>query len=96
MVAPHDGKPPSKKRVGARIRVKAGCAGEAARLFEERGFTPIYVEHRDDGDISFWFGNEKDEALYRIANSIPREFYAIQGVVVGNSPPFAQHAANDC
>ena len=64
-------------------------ADEAARLFEQGGFRPIYVDHRDDGDISFWFGKASGEELYRLFNSIPREFYAIQGVVVGDSYPFA-------
>lgn len=88
-------KPPSKTRIGGRVRVRSERAVDAARLFEASGFAPIYVEYRDDGDVSFWFGKEADDVLYRIGTCIPREFYAVQGVVVGNNPPFSRQAGND-
>lgn len=82
-------KAPSQRRIGCRIRVKPENAEEAARLFELRGFTPIYVDFREDGDISIWFGKATDDVLHRIASCIPNEFFAIQGVVVGDSYPFS-------
>ena len=94
MTAPSNDKPPSEKRIGGRVRVKSDRADDAARLFETNGFTPIYVEHRDDGDVSFWFGKEADDVLYRIATCIPREFYAVQGIVVGDKPPFSPTNGN--
>jgi hypothetical protein len=80
-------KPPSETLIGGRVRVRSTRAAEAARLFEAGGFAPIFVEHREDGDVSFWFGKEPNDVLYRIVTCIPREFYAVQGVVVGNNSP---------
>lgn len=95
MKPPNSSKPPSEKRIGGRVRVRSEHAADAAQLFEASGFAPIYVEHRGDGDVSFWFGKEADDVLYRIATCIPREFYSVQGVVVGNKPPFAPQTVND-
>lgn len=95
MTRPAHGRPPSEKLIGGRIRVRAENADEAAGLFVQGGFRPIYVDHRGDGDISFWFGKAPDDDLYRLFNSIPREFYAIQAVVVGDSYPFAPKSGND-
>lgn len=78
---------PSEKLIGMRVRIRSSYATEAGRLFEAGGFLPI--EHRDDGDVSFWFGKEPDEVLYRIATCIPPAFSAVQGVVVGKKPPFS-------
>jgi hypothetical protein len=61
--------------------VKAERAEAAAKLFAENGFTPIYIDHRDDGDVSFWFGRTADDALGRLVHSIPRKFYALQATV---------------
>jgi hypothetical protein len=88
-------KRPSEKLVGARVRVSSDRAVDATRLFDAGGFAPIYVEHRDDGDVSFWFGKESDDVLYRIATCIPRDFYAVQGAVVGNNPHFSSQVRND-
>jgi hypothetical protein len=88
-------RPPSQRRVGCRVRVRPEHADEAARLFETNGFSPIYVEHRDDGNVSFWFGKEPADVLYRIGTCIPREFYAIQGIVVGNNYPFSPARESD-
>ncbi|HXH14874.1 MAG TPA: hypothetical protein VNJ10_01950 [Sphingomonas sp.] len=89
-----NGKPPSEKRIGSRIRVRPENADEAAKLFEQNGFQPIYVDYRADGDISFWFGKAPDNEKFRLLSSIPREFYAIQGVVVGDQHPFLPKRAN--
>jgi hypothetical protein len=51
--------------VGARIRVKAEHADDAAAVFDREGLTPIYVEHRADGAVSFWFGKLGDAELVR-------------------------------
>lgn len=82
-------RPPPENLIGARIRVRPDKADEAAKLFREGGFEAIYVDHRDDSEISFWFGKASDDELFRLANSIPREFYAIQGVTVGDRHPFS-------
>ncbi|MBO9580671.1 MAG: hypothetical protein J7498_07240 [Sphingobium sp.] len=87
-----NGKRPSEQRIGCRIRVKAEHAREAALLFEANGFDPIWIEPRQDGNISFWFGKAPGEELVRIFNSIPRHFHAIQAVVVGDNDPFAEKA----
>jgi hypothetical protein len=92
---PKNNKRPSEKLIGARVRVRSDRVADAARLFEAGGFAPIYVEQRDDGDVSFWFGKEPDDVLSRIATCIPREFYAVQGVMVGNNPPFSSQVEND-
>ena len=94
MALPANGKPPSEKRIGSRIRVRPKNADEAAKLFKRSGFQPIYVENRADGDISFWFGKASDDEKYRLFSSIPREFYAIQGVVVGDHYPFLPKPEN--
>jgi hypothetical protein len=91
MTLPPNGRPPSEKLVGCRIRVRPERADEAATLFEQGGLRPIYVDHRN---ISFWFGKASDEELYRLVNSIPSEFFAIQGVAVGASDPFAPKSGN--
>ena len=95
MIRPANERPPSEKLIGGRVRVRPENAVEAAKLFEQNGFRPIYVEHRDDGEISFWFGKASDDELYRLFSSIPREFYTIQGVIVGDSHPFSSRTGND-
>ncbi len=94
MTPPNNDRPPSQKRIGGRVRVRSERASDAARLFEAHGFAPIHVEHQDDGDVSFWFGKEADNVLYCIATCIPREFYAVQGVVIGDSLPFSPGTRN--
>lgn len=94
MTPPNNGKAPSQRRVGCRIRVRPEHAEEAARIFGANGFEPIYVEHRDDGDISFWFGKEPYDMLYRIGTCIPREYFALQGIFVGDSFPFSPKSGN--
>jgi hypothetical protein len=66
---------------GTRIRVKAERAEAAAKLFAENGFTPIYIDRRANGDVSFWFRRTADDALGRLVNSIPREFYVLRATV---------------
>jgi hypothetical protein len=95
MATPNNSKPPAEKRIGARVRVRSECSADAAQLFATAGFAPIYVEHRDDGDVSFWFGKEEHDVLYRIAICIPREYYALQGVMVGDNPPFSPQRGKD-
>jgi hypothetical protein len=72
---------PSERRVGARIRVKAERADDAAAAFKCEGLMPIYVETRPDGDVSFWFGGLGDADLLRACEAIPREWYALKGNV---------------
>lgn len=74
-------KPPSETRVGARIRVKPEHEQAAGRLFAEIGFTPIHVQHRPDGDVSFWFGKIEDEQLDILVRAIPQNFYALRAIV---------------
>ena len=68
---------PAERHVGARIRVRAEHADDAAAAFAREGLTPIYVEHRSDGDISFWFGKLGDAELLRACEAIPRHWYAL-------------------
>jgi hypothetical protein len=75
------GSQPEDKDVRVRIRVKAEHAEDAAMAFERAGFIPLHVEHRSDGAVSFWFGKDADAEAYRLAAAIPREWYAIQGIV---------------
>jgi hypothetical protein len=74
-------RPPSEREIDARIRVKEEHADAAYTAFERAGFTPIYVERRADGAVSFWFGKDVQADLYRVVTAIPREWYAIQGIV---------------
>jgi hypothetical protein len=55
-LASMDNDNPPERDVAARIRVRAEHAEDAAAAFDREGLTPIYVEHRADGDVSFWFG----------------------------------------
>lgn len=95
MTPPDKGKPPSERRIGARVRVRRDRANDAAELFAASGFAPLYVEHRDDGDVSFWFGKEPDDILYRIVTCIPREFYALQGVLVCHNSSVPSQTGSD-
>jgi hypothetical protein len=81
MPVSRENRAPSQRRIGCRIRVKQQHADEAAALFDRNGFVPIYVEHREDGDVSFWFGKEPDDVLHRIVTSVPLEFFALRAVV---------------
>ncbi|KAG5716452.1 hypothetical protein E4T56_gene17571 [Termitomyces sp. T112] len=63
MTQPENNKPPSKKLIGGRVRVKSDRATDAARLFDAGVLAPIYVEHRDDGAVSFWFGNDPRQGM---------------------------------
>jgi hypothetical protein len=72
---------PAERDVGARIRVKAGHADDAAAAFDREGLTPIYIERRTDGDVSFWFGKLGDADLVRACEAIPREWYALRGII---------------
>ena len=78
-LVPMDNDNPAKRDVGARIRVRTEYADAAAAAFEREGLTPIYVEHRADGDVSFWFGKLGDADLLRACEAIPREWYALTG-----------------
>lgn len=70
---------PAARNVGARIRVRADHAEDAAAAFDREGLTPIYVERRADGDVSFWFGELGGADLLRACQAIPREWYALTG-----------------
>jgi hypothetical protein len=72
---------PPERNVGSRIRVKPEHADAAAAVFDREGLSPIYVEQRADGAVSFWFGKLADADLFRAADAIPREWYAVRGVV---------------
>ncbi len=72
---------PPEQNVGARIRVKPEHADAAAAAFDREGLSPLYVEHRADGAVSFWFGKLGDADISRAADAIPREWYALRGVV---------------
>jgi len=74
-------KPPSERKIGARIRVKGEHADAASAAFKEAGFTPIHVERRADGAVSFWFGKDIQPDLEQVVTAIPREWYAFQGNV---------------
>jgi hypothetical protein len=76
-----DNNKPVERDVGARIRVKAENATAAATAFKREGLTPIYVEERADGDISFWFGKLSDAELLRACEAFPRDWYALTGNV---------------
>jgi len=67
--------------VGARISIRPEDDDEALRLFAAAGFAPIYIERRDDGILSFWFGKMPADELFRLAEAIPRNMYAIRAVV---------------
>jgi hypothetical protein len=73
---------PADRRIGIRIRVKPEHADAAAAMFSEAGFSPIYVECREDGDVSFWFAKEDRPRRGEIVEAIPRDFYALQAVWV--------------
>lgn len=94
MTPPKNGKAPSQGRIGCRIRVRPEHAEDAAQIFQANGFEPIYIENRDDGDVSFWFGKEPNDVLYRIGTCIPRGYLALQGIVVGDSFPFSHKPEN--
>src|SRR4051812_9859034 len=70
---------PSERDVGARIRVKGEFADEATSAFDREGLSPLYIEKRADGDVSFWFGKLGDADLLRACKAIPREWYALSG-----------------
>jgi hypothetical protein len=72
---------PAERDVGARIRVKREHAEDAAAAFEREGLTPIYVERRTDGNVSFSFGKLADADLFRACEAIPREWYALRGIL---------------
>ena len=72
---------PAERDVGARIRVKAEHADDAASAFDREGLTPIYVEHRTDGDVSFWFDKLADADLFRACEAIARDWYALKGII---------------
>lgn len=67
--------------MGSRIRVKAEHGLDAAAAFEREGLTPIYVDQRADGDVSFWFGKLADSDLLRACEAIPSEWYALKGII---------------
>jgi hypothetical protein len=64
---------PAERDVGARIRVRAEHAEDAAAAFDREGLLPIYVERRTDGDVSFWFGELAAAELSRACEAIPRD-----------------------
>jgi len=76
-----DNDKPAERDLGARIRVKAEHADDAATAFEREGLTPIYVERRTDGDVSFWFGKLADAELLRACEAIPRRWHALRGII---------------
>jgi len=81
MTSKQHGARPPEGRVGARIRVKSEKANAAAGMFEAAGFLPIFVEARSDGDVTFWFGKMLGGELFKLSETIPRDFYALTAVV---------------
>ena len=71
-----------------RVRIKPEHAASVAAQFSDAKFLPIYVEHREDGDISFWFDKATAEAptFADVLNAIPLEYWAIHAVI--GSPAF--------
>ena len=67
--------------MGARIRIWPEDEDEALRLFAAAGFAPIYIERRDDGILSFWFGKMPADELFRLVEAIPRDMYAMRAIV---------------
>jgi hypothetical protein len=67
--------------VGARIRIRPADEEKALGLFASAGFTPIHIERRDDGILSFWFGKMPGDELLRLAEAIPRDMYAMQAII---------------
>ena len=80
-LASMDNDNPAERDVGARIRVRAQHAADVAAAFDREGLTPIYIEHRADGDVSFWFGKLGDADLLRTCEAIPRDWYALKGSI---------------
>lgn len=78
-------RPPGQRRIGARIRIKAEYAALVATAFETGGFHPIYVEHRSDEAVSFWFDKvtAKDPGFVKVVLEIPLDYWAIVCIVGG-------------
>ena len=82
------GTPPNDRKVGARVRIRAEHVDAVAARFVDAGVEPIYVHHREDGDISFWFGkaDAANPALIAAIQAIPLDHWAGIGIV--GSPIF--------
>jgi hypothetical protein len=76
-------KSPSQRRIGARVRIKSEFAESVAAQFATANLPPIYVEHREDGDISFWFDKPTagNPLFADVLHAIPFEHWAIHAVV---------------
>ncbi|WP_374146704.1 hypothetical protein [Sphingomonas sp. 28-63-12] len=75
--------PPSQKHIGARIRIKPEHAPSVAELFTASNFTPVYVEYRSDGNVSFWFDKvaARSPAFVKTVEAIPFAHWAIHAIV---------------
>ena len=78
-----DNRPPSQRRIGARVRIKAAHQCEVEKLFSEAGVPPLYKEIRADGNVSYWFGKDQLGVLRSSAavERIPLAFWAHFAVV---------------
>lgn len=78
---------PSERKIGARVRIKPSHQAEVEALFEQAGFSPIYKEHRTDGNISYWFGKDQVGPLAEtgVLERIPLHWWAIHAIL--GDPP---------
>jgi hypothetical protein len=76
-------KPSSQRRIGERVRIKSEFADSVAAQFVTAKLPPIYVEQREDGDISFWFDiSTAGKPMFAdVLHAIPFEHWAIHAVV---------------
>lgn len=72
---------PTGREVGARIRVKAEHADDAAAAFNRERLAPIYVDHRSDGAVWYWFGKLGETDLAKATKAIPADWYALTGII---------------
>lgn len=56
---------PRARHACARIRVLAEHVEDASAAFAREGLSPVYLEHRADGNVAFWFGKLPDSELLR-------------------------------
>ncbi len=82
--------PPSERKVGARVLVRSTCQSEVAALFAEAGVAPIFLQLKEGGNISYWFGKREAFILAEraVLARIPRHCW-VHHAVIGD-PPFCE------
>lgn len=67
--------------VGLRFTVAPEHEAEVSDLYAKAGFTPLRIEHKEDGNIVFVLPKVPDDKMYSLITAVPSHYSVIQAFV---------------